>query len=77
MAELDRIRWQCRRGMLELDLVLAKFNERHLVGLDAGQLESYAGLLALGDNDLLDLLCGRAAIPDGRYEDVLQLLRTA
>jgi len=28
MAELDRIRWQCRRGLLELDLVLNRFVER-------------------------------------------------
>ena len=35
MSELDRIRWHCRRGMLELDLVLARFLERHLANFDA------------------------------------------
>ena len=30
MAELDRIRWHCRRGLLELDLMLERFLERHL-----------------------------------------------
>ena len=77
MAELDRIRWHCRRGLLELDLVLEKFNERHLLGLDPGQLDRYQELLEFQDNDLLDLVMGRATATDPRYHDLLQLLRTA
>src|SRR5258705_392977 len=60
MAKLDRIRWQCRRGLLELDLILQEFNRRHLAGLDPGQLELFTELLELPDNDLLDLAMGRA-----------------
>ncbi|MBI2290125.1 MAG: succinate dehydrogenase assembly factor 2 [Betaproteobacteria bacterium] len=75
MAELDKIRWHCRRGMLELDLVLEKFNERHLRGLAPEQLDRYRELLAFPDNDLLDLVMGRAASPDPRHDDILQLLR--
>lgn len=75
MAELDKIRWRCRRGLLELDLVLEKFNERHLLGLGPEQLDRYRELLAFPDNDLLDLAMGRAASPDRRYDHILQLLR--
>lgn len=77
MAELDKIRWHCRRGLLELDLVLEKFNERHLLGLGPEQLDRYQELLEFQDNDLLDLVMGRATSPDRRYDDVLQLLRAA
>jgi len=77
MSELDKIRWHCRRGLLELDLILEKFNQRYLGGLDAEQLECFKELLAFYDNDLLDLVKGRAAAPDRRYHYVLQLLRTA
>ncbi len=77
MAELDKIRWQCRRGLLELDLILEKFNRQHLAGLDPVQLERYQELLAYPDNDLLDLVMARAAAPDRRYNNVLQLLRSA
>ena len=77
MAELDKIRWHCRRGLLELDLILEKFNHRHLAGLDPEQLERFQELLAFPDNDLLDLLMARAAPPDLRYNYVLQLLRAA
>jgi antitoxin CptB len=77
MAELDKIRWHCRRGLLELDLILEKFNRQHLASLDSEQLERFQELLALPDNDLLDLLMGRAAPPDRRYNSVLQMLRAA
>ncbi len=77
MSELDKIKWHCRRGLLELDLILEKFNQRYLGSLDAEQLECFKELLALYDNDLLDLVKGRAAAPDRRYDYVLRLLRTA
>ena len=77
MGELDKIRWHCRRGLLELDLILENFNQQHLASLDPEQLERFKELLAFPDNDLLDLVMGRAATPDQRYNNVLQLLRTA
>ena len=76
MAGLDKVRWQCRRGLLELDLILDMFNRTHLAGLDAGQLERYAEVLAFGDNDLLDLVMERTASPSARYDDILLLLRS-
>ena len=75
-AELDKIRWHCRRGLLELDLILERFNQQYLGSLDAEQLERFKELLAFYDNDLLDLVKGRAAPPDQRYNYVLRLLRT-
>lgn len=77
MAELDRIRWNCRRGLLELDLILDRFNRQHLASLDPEQIERFKELLAFPDNDLLDLVLGRAAVPERRYNDVLQLLQAA
>ena len=77
MAKLDKIRWQCRRGLLELDLILQEFNRRHLAGLEPEQLERFEELLALPDNDLLDLAMGRTAVPEPRYHNVVQLLRAA
>ena len=77
MGRLDKIKWQCRRGLLELDLILQEFNRRHLAGLEPEQLERFEELLALPDNDLLDLAMGRAAVPEPRYHNVVQLLRAA
>ena len=77
MAELGKIRWHCRRGLLELDLVLEKFNQKYLSGLDREQLERFKELLALADNDLLDLVMGRAEAPGRSYGEILHLLRAA
>jgi antitoxin CptB len=77
VSELDRVRWHCRRGMLELDLLLQRFNREQLEKLDAGQLRAFEELLELSDNELLDVLMGRAA-PDGAdVMPIVELLRAA
>ena len=75
MAELDRIRWHCRRGLLELDLVLERFNRRHLATLDPEQLRQFKEILDLPDTDLLDLVMGRIPARDRRYNEIVQLLQ--
>ena len=77
MAELDKIRWHCRRGLLELDLILERFNGKYLASLNPEQIDRFKELLAFPDNDLLDLVMGRGLAPARRYENVLQLLRAA
>jgi len=76
MGDLNRIRWQCRRGLLELDLVLAAFLERQLDRLDAQQLEIFKELLEQPDNNLLDLVMGRVEPVDARCRSVLELMRS-
>lgn len=76
MGELDRIRWNCRRGLLELDLVLAVFLERHLDNLNPGQLEVLKELLDYPDNDLLDLVMCRAELADLRCQPLLDMMRS-
>ena len=74
MAEFDRIRWRCRRGLLELDLVLKAFLEHRYGELDAEQRRLFNELLEESDNDLLDLALGRAE-PAPRYRAVVEMLR--
>jgi succinate dehydrogenase flavin-adding protein (antitoxin of CptAB toxin-antitoxin module) len=74
MAEHDRIRWRCRRGLLELDLILARFLDSRLAGLDAGQLEQFKDLLEETDNDLLDMAMGRQE-PAPRHRAMVEMLR--
>lgn len=74
MAEHDRIRWRCRRGLLELDLVLTGFLERRFDRLDAEQRQRFDELLDEPDNDLLDLALGRRE-PMPRYRAVVEMLR--
>jgi antitoxin CptB len=74
-TELRRLRWQCRRGLLELDLALEKFFERHAAELRRNDLPVLEALLALGDNDLWDLVSGRASCGIPQSEGLLEKLR--
>src|SRR3712207_7405578 len=60
----ERIRWHCRRGMLELDLVLNAFVERHLDDLDPTELEVFQAVLAYPDPMLLAVVMGQAEPED-------------
>ena len=62
MSESDRVRWQCRRGMLELDVVLARFLAYHFETLTPGQHAAFKTLLEYSDNDLWDLVSGHAEL---------------
>ena len=73
MKALNRIRWHCRRGTLELDLLLERFNRDHLPRLSADQTARYADLLALQDHELLDLLMGRGITAD-HFADLQDLM---
>ena len=77
MRELDRIRWHCRRGMLELDLVLNAFVERTFGRLDAGQIDAFRNLLEYPDQELLDLIMRRAEPENAVVRGVLELVRCA
>ena len=73
---LQRLKWRSRRGLLELDLVFERFWSgpgKELGEDDAAALER---LLALPDNDLLDLVMGRAETPDAHLREMLQILRS-
>ena len=72
--ETDRMRWRCRRGMLELDLVLSAFLARHLESLDAPRLAAFGRLLDRIDPELLDLVMGRAEGRDDNERAVLALM---
>lgn len=78
--ELSRLRWRCRRGLLENDLFIERFFARHGHALTVRQARGLAALMELADNDLLDLLLRRRE-PEGglaRPEvlEVLAQLRT-
>ena len=58
-AELYRLKSDARRGLLENDLILQRFFDRYGAQLNAEDGKVLTQLLALEDNDLMDLLIGR------------------
>jgi antitoxin CptB len=75
MSEADRIRWHCRRGMLELDLVLAAFLERHFASLGQRRLAALHNLLDLSDPELFDLVMGRGQARGAAERELVALMR--
>ena len=77
--ELSRLRWRCRRGLLENDLLIERFFTLHEATLTGTQAQALAALMELGDNELLDLLLGRtepaAPLAGEAVREVLALLR--
>ena len=76
---LGKLKWRCRRGMLENDLLIERFFQRHEAALTERHASALARLMDLSDNDLLDLLLRRKEpgddinTPDVR--EVLGMLR--
>ena len=75
MSDLDRVRWRCRRGLLELDLVLNEFAREHLNSMTLGELEVLHRLLDAADNDLWDWISGRAEPEDCTLSGLIACLR--
>jgi antitoxin CptB len=77
--ELSRLKWGCRRGLLENDLIIERFLRRHEASLTRRQALALQRLLDLPDNDLLDLLLRRTELPaslgEPEVNEVLALLR--
>ena len=73
----ERIRWHCRRGMLELDLVLNRFVDRHFERLSPRELDALRALLMRTDPELLDLVMARADAVEPVEREVLALVRAA
>ena len=64
-----RLIWKCRRGLLELDLVLQRYLEKHPDDAELGEL------LELQDNELWDIVSGRRDDYDARFGGIVARLR--
>jgi antitoxin CptB len=74
-TELDRLRWRCRRGLLENDLILARFLDARGAAISDEEVVALDRLLALSDNELWDLLAGRQEPADAAVKPLLDALR--
>ena len=56
---LQRVRWRCRRGLLELDIIFIRFIEAQYLQLSFEERQTFEELLDLPDNPLWDMVSGR------------------
>jgi antitoxin CptB len=71
----NRLRWKCRRGLLELDIVLQRFLEAN--ALEDEALESFTRLLDLPDTELWDVVAGRSDHYAPGLSEIVARLRAA
>lgn len=72
-----RLLWRCRRGLLELDLMLGKFVAQQYETLTEAQVRALDQLLAMPDNQFLDVLLMRESVADQSISLMLQEIRNA
>lgn len=75
MADLNRLRWRCRRGVLELDVILARFLDTKFQRLDARERETFERLLEAADEDLWRWINGDEAGLEPAWRDLVAALR--
>jgi len=75
MDDVDhhRLKWKCRRGLLELDLVF----ERIVPTLKDDEVPSFTALLDMADTDLWEIVAGRSEDYDPRFNAIVARLRAA
>ena len=75
MGERDRLRWRCRRGMLELDLILARFLDEQYPQLSPADQEAFEALLQQQDDALMELISGDGVVEDTALRPLIERLR--
>ena len=71
---VGKLRWRCRRGLLENDLLIERFFTTHGTAITTSQAEGLQVLMDLSDNDLLDLLLRRTEPVDLGHAGALEVL---
>jgi len=72
--ENARLHWQCRRGMLELDLLLSGFLSSGYALLDQQQQQFFTDLLETPDPELFEYLIGRSVHKEAHVQDVINTI---
>lgn len=75
-ASIERIRWRCRRGLLELDIVLGRFIQQY-ASLDSQQQITFDTLLDMPDTELWDMISGKLPAADAAQRELLVLINSA
>ena len=73
--EWNRAKWASRRGLLELDLLLAPFVAEAFLELSVFLRQDYRELLFQDDQELMEWIMGRSAITEDRFVRVIEEIR--
>lgn len=77
MAEISRVRWRCRRGMKELDVVLTAWIDRYYATASSTERDVFLSLLDMDDPDLAAILLSGGSTGNPESDRVVQAIRSA
>lgn len=75
MSDYNRLQWQCRRGMLELDTLLQDFLRDHYKTLPEKEQGVFEELLNYPDQLLFEYLMGKIRPTDIHIANVVERIR--
>ncbi|MEZ9538991.1 succinate dehydrogenase assembly factor 2 [Shewanella sp. 10N.286.51.B8] len=75
LMNIARVRWACRRGMLELDVLFQPFVEQHYQALADKDKQTFIDLLACEDPELFAWFMGHEVCPDAAMADMIVTVR--
>lgn len=75
MSRCKQLRWRCRRGTLELDLMLLNYLENHYSQADSEQQQAFEQLLELEDTRLMAYLLGDQCSENQHWQRVIESMR--
>lgn len=75
MSRESRLRWFCRRGMKELDVLLSRFLDEAYADASGAEQRGFERMLSLPDPELYAYLTGRDRIDDEEIDRVVQRIR--
>lgn len=73
--KIKRLRWQCRRGMLELDIILNAFLDKNYVNLNTCDQDLFEQLLTYSDQELYYCLIKRQSVADKTMQALIERMR--
>jgi len=75
--DYSRVMWQCRRGMLELDILLQDFVRQHYAELSGDEKQEFLGLLQQPDPELYELIMDNNGFREGLYASIIDKIRNS
>ena len=72
---IGKLRWRCRRGTRELDVLLSGFLENHYQSLEPDLRSAFQALLDNEDDQLWDWLTGRRPAAEQNLRDIVDVIR--
>lgn len=75
LNEISRLRWACRRGMLELDVILGNFLNEAYLSLEDNDKQRFVDLLSCSDPELFAWLLGHEIPNNPDTQKIVEMIR--